>query len=251
SMGRSRLSGLLPAEVMVVEACARWDPGSLFPVERAYIADAPLPRQAEFSTVRRCAAEALARLGRARLPMVPGRDGAPSWPDGVVGSMTHCQGVCAAAVTDDPSIAGVGIDIERVPAGPSDLLDLVVMREERAALKWLRGPTPAGLWEQVVFSAKESVYKAWHPVEHRWLGFEDVVIDVRQDSLLTGSFGVVLLNDSCSRARWRESAQGRWTADEDFVATALVLRGDLLRGDPGTKGGDDRPGTRDKPSRDD
>lgn len=222
-MGSSRFSGLLPPEVACVEAHARLDLGSLFPVERAHICDAPLLRQAEFSTVRRCASEALARLGRPRPPMIPGRDGAPSWSEGVVGSLTHCHGLCAAAVTDDPSIVALGIDLEQVSSEPAELLDVVVMPEERAALELLRGPAPSGLWERVVFSAKESAYKAWYAVEHRWLGFEDVLIDIRQDGPLRGSF-VVEMNDFRTNARWRESAQGRWRVDEGVVATALVFR---------------------------
>lgn len=34
------------------------------------------------------------------------------WPDGVVGSMTHCDGYRAAAVAHAGEVLGVGIDAE-------------------------------------------------------------------------------------------------------------------------------------------
>ena len=33
-------------------------------------------------------------------------------------------------------------------------------------------------WDRLLFSAKESVYKAWHPVAGSWLGFEDVEVEL-------------------------------------------------------------------------
>ena len=224
-MGGSRFAALLPPSVTCSEAPASGDAGSLFADERAHIAAASAQRQAEFATVRRCAAEALERIGRKRLPMVPGPGGAPRWSDGVVGSLTHCQGVCAAAVTSDPAIVGLGIDLEEVSLSPFDLLDVAVMPSERAALAGLRGSAPAGLWERVIFSAKESVYKTWYPIEHRWLGFEEVRIEITQEAHLRGSFAVTLLTEPRDGVRWGERARGRWSADGRFVATALVLRG--------------------------
>ena len=223
-MGGLRFATLLPRTVASAEAMARADQASLFADERAHIADASARRQAEFTTVRRCAGEALERIGRQRPSLVPGRGGAPLWPMGVLGSMTHCLGRCAAAVTSDSSIAGLGIDLEEGSQSSSDLLDVAVLPSERAAVQKLHRSGPAGLWERVIFSAKESVYKAWYPLEGRWLDFEEVRISLHQDSHLAGTFAVTLLADPQGSSRWEELAEGRWMADERFVATALVLR---------------------------
>jgi 4'-phosphopantetheinyl transferase EntD len=45
-------------------------------------------------------------------------------------------------------------------------------------------------WDRVLFSAKESVYKAWFPVTKRWLGFEDVAVRFDPEG---GSFTILLL----------------------------------------------------------
>jgi len=91
------MHALVPPSVTLVET-GRDIPTMLYPAEQSYIATAVERRRAEFTTVRYCAGRALRELGLERPVMVPGRHGEPAWPDGVVGSMTHCQGYRAAAV---------------------------------------------------------------------------------------------------------------------------------------------------------
>ena len=40
----------------------------------------------------------------------------------------------------------------------------------------VRADVPHVHWDRLLFSAKESVYKAWFPLARRWLGFEDAVV---------------------------------------------------------------------------
>ncbi|WP_405845207.1 4'-phosphopantetheinyl transferase [Streptomyces platensis] len=72
----------------------------LFPEESQVIALAVDKRRREFTTARSCAREALRRLGHPTVPIPRGRSGAPLWPAGVVGSITHCQGYRSAAVVE-------------------------------------------------------------------------------------------------------------------------------------------------------
>jgi hypothetical protein len=41
--------------------------------------------------------------------------------------------------------------------------------EERVWLARLRADHPWVCWDRLLFSAKESVYKAWYPLARRWL----------------------------------------------------------------------------------
>jgi 4'-phosphopantetheinyl transferase EntD len=70
----------------------------LFPEEEAVIARAVPKRRQEFTTARHCARTALATLGAPPAPILPGEMGAPTWPPGYVGTMTHCAGYRAAAI---------------------------------------------------------------------------------------------------------------------------------------------------------
>lgn len=85
---------------------------ALFPAEEREIAGAGDKRRREFTTARRCARRALARLGLAPGPLPTGPTGAPVWPVGVTGSITHCDGYRAAAAARTADLAGLGIDAE-------------------------------------------------------------------------------------------------------------------------------------------
>jgi 4'-phosphopantetheinyl transferase EntD len=92
----------------------------------------------------------------------------------VAGSITHCAGYRAAAVARTGDLLTIGLDAE-----PDDKLpDAVSLPGERARLRWLAATAPGPSWDRLLFSAKESVYKAWFPLARRWLGFEDADITI-------------------------------------------------------------------------
>lgn len=138
------------------------DPALLHPEERAAIARAVPARQREFAGGRLAARLALARLGLPEAPIAMGADRAPIWPDGLHGSITHAAGLCLAAVSADPALAGLGIDLEPDEALPPDLIPEILLPEER--------DLPARL----VFSAKEAVFKALYPIVGHVFGFDAV-----------------------------------------------------------------------------
>lgn len=153
------------------------EPGDLFPEEEAAIARALGNRRREFTSVRVCARRALAALGQPPAPLVPGERGAPRWPDGITGSMTHCDGYrgCVAARTAD--LASVGLDAEPNDVLPPRVEQRVMLPAERAHVAALAAASPGVCWDRLLFSAKEALYKAWFPVTGRWLGFEQATIE--------------------------------------------------------------------------
>jgi 4'-phosphopantetheinyl transferase EntD len=66
-----------------------------------------------------------------RASLLPGRSGAPRWPDGVVGSMTHCNGYRATVVAHSGRVRSLGIDAELHAPLPPVLR--VIARPEEAA----------------------------------------------------------------------------------------------------------------------
>ena len=89
--------GLLPTGVAVADSRVDLNV-PLFLEEEERASSMVVSRRADFVTVRACARLALGRLGVPPVPLVPGEAGEPSWPNGIVGSMTHCRGLRAAAV---------------------------------------------------------------------------------------------------------------------------------------------------------
>jgi 4'-phosphopantetheinyl transferase EntD len=208
---------ILPASVRWSHSFADRVDAVPFPEELAAVAGAVPERRAEFATVRACAREALAELGVEPAPVLPDENRAPRWPAGVVGAMTHCQGYRAAAVARADVVLTLGIDAEPNAALPPDVIDLVARPEDLTGLAEL----PAGWgisWERLLFSAKESVFKAWYPVTREWLDFQEASVRFRPD----GTFEVRLLKASAAGSPL-ETLTGRWISTPQFLATAIVV----------------------------
>ena len=112
------LPRLLPKNVVAVELCDDVTE-ILYPEEEHFIARAVNKRVREFTTVRACARLALERLDLRRPVQVPGPRGEPTWPTGIVGAMTHCQGYRAATVARASDFHSLGIDASRECFGRS------------------------------------------------------------------------------------------------------------------------------------
>ncbi|MGW7052784.1 4'-phosphopantetheinyl transferase family protein [Streptomyces sp. NPDC054887] len=215
------LASLLPRQVTAVDTFHDSAERFLFPQERALVAAAVAKRRHEFTTVRHCARTALASFGLPPAPILPGPGGAPRWPAGMVGSLTHCAGYRAAAVARSTTAAGIGIDAE--PAEPlrnEGVLRMVTVAAERAALRELAAHRPGIPWDRLLFSAKESVYKAWSPLTGRWLGFHDAQVTLRPD----GTFTAALLVPGATLADGDLTGfDGRWQMRDGLVVTAVTV----------------------------
>jgi 4'-phosphopantetheinyl transferase EntD len=164
---------ILPACVHAVEARHDCSEAQLFAEEQALVERAVEKRRREFATARLCAHAALRELGEAAAPILTGERGEPLWPTGVVGSITHCEGYRACAVGRSSELVTIGIDAEPNERLPDGVLADIALPEEMPALRELAAEHPDVHWDRLLFSAKESVYKAWFPLAKRWLGFED------------------------------------------------------------------------------
>jgi 4'-phosphopantetheinyl transferase EntD len=200
------------------------DPPGLAPMpeEEPLIARSVAKRRNEFITVRYCARLALGELGVPPVPILKGDKGEPCWPDGVVGSLTHCAGYRGAVVGRDAALRSVGVDAEPHDVLPDGVLDAISLPAERGEIAAL----PAGVhWDRILFCAKEATYKAWFPLTKRWLGFEDAHITFGVDG--SGSAGtfesVILIDGATLSGPPLMSLAGRWSVEQDLVLTAIVL----------------------------
>jgi 4'-phosphopantetheinyl transferase EntD len=167
---------ILPAGVASAEEFGDPPALTLFPEEEALLGRAVDKRRREFTTARACARTALAALGIPPAPIMPGERGAPRWPPGIVGSITHCVGYRAAVVARSCDVLAIGLDAEPHEVLPSGVLELISLPAERERLRTLAAVEPGICWDRLLFCAKEATYKAWFPLAQRWLGFEDADI---------------------------------------------------------------------------
>jgi 4'-phosphopantetheinyl transferase EntD len=219
------LSEVLPASSHQLAAAEMYtDPPELTPLpeEEPLIAKSVAKRRKEFITVRHCARKALSELGVSPAPILKGDKGEPCWPDGVVGSLTHCEGYRGAAVGRHGDIRSMGIDAEPHGVLPNGVLDAISLPEERTGI----GALPGGLhWDRILFCAKEATYKAWYPVTHRWLGFEDahITFDVDDSGTAGGFVSRILIDPATLSGPPLETVSGRWSVRDGLALTAIVL----------------------------
>jgi 4'-phosphopantetheinyl transferase EntD len=134
----------------------------LHPEEVALLHPDVLPAYLEeFTLGREAARRALARLGAPPGPILRGAHGEPLWPEGFVGSISHAGGVAVAAVAAATRYGGIGLDVE-CATGVVAVASRIAYEHER---DWLEAAPFAHRERRGLrlFSAKESVFKAFFP----------------------------------------------------------------------------------------
>lgn len=215
------LDEILPAQVASAEAFADPRDVALFPEEEALIARSVEKRRREFATARGCARRALADLGVAPEPILRDEQGAPRWPTGIVGSITHCAGYRAAAVGRARDLLAIGLDAEPDQGLPDRVLGMVSLPQERSRIAALAASTPGVSWDRLLFCAKESVYKAWFPLARTWLGFADADITI---DAADGTFEARILVEAATVTGLPLTGfSGRWLARDGLILTAITV----------------------------
>jgi len=209
--------GLLPAVASAAQIVGRDPDVRLLPEEAEALGRVTEQRKWEFAAGRTCARRAMLALGRPASAILVGTHREPVWPQGVVGSITHCRGYCAAAVALEQDVTAMGIDGETHDGLPTGVLEAITNPAELAAL----GDLPRGHvhWDRVLFSAKESVYKAWFPLTREWLDFTDVFVTVDSSG---GTFHGRLLKPVIDMTV-PTGFDGRFAVHAGFVLTAVTV----------------------------
>ncbi|NRA55843.1 MAG: 4'-phosphopantetheinyl transferase superfamily protein [Gammaproteobacteria bacterium] len=133
-------------------------------------------RKAEFLAGRYCSKIALSKLGRYPSTVGTGKFRNPLWPMGIKGSISHSAQFAIAVVSQDQAIVGLGVDIEKTvtPSVVEETSSYILQTQE---LKFLRHATMTP--EQVftiIFSMKESFYKAAFPLVNAFFDFNAVTV---------------------------------------------------------------------------
>ena len=163
---------------------------TLYPQEMALLSPrAVQKRKVDFYLGRAAAHCALKEINVCDFPVLKGINNEPLWPQGVVGAISHCGEIALATVTHREIAAGVGIDIEIIaPKILEDIAPQVCTIREFAWVNKRNGEKTERLL--MIFSAKESIFKAFFPITNVFLDFLDAELTWNED---TGSFSGKLL----------------------------------------------------------
>jgi 4'-phosphopantetheinyl transferase EntD len=188
--------------------------------EQTCVENAVLSRRQQFAAGRRLAREAWQRLGQPPSALLNDSQRVPLWPPGIIGSITHTQIWCAAAVAKTRDVSALGTDVELATPLEQNLWDRVCRPEERAFLRGLE-PDAAGLLGKAIFSAKESIYKALYPRVRVFLDFQGMRIELEPRIGIEGS----------GSWTWHATlmvAWGPWAPGHAFAPGALEVGADVI-----------------------
>ena len=143
-------------------------------VDRQIVQHAVIKRQAEYVAGRYCANRALNQLLAVGQDYVIGKGehGQPLWPTGVVGSIAHSHDVAIAVVSHTAKWLGVDCEEVMSTSTAQQIASMIAKPQELALLSQLDQPFNYLL--SLLFSAKESIYKAIYPSVKKVLDFDMV-----------------------------------------------------------------------------
>jgi 4'-phosphopantetheinyl transferase EntD len=170
---KAALEGLLGPDVGIGVTDPRDSPADLWPEEAVALARAIPKRLAEYAAGRRAARQAMGELGVPTAAILNANDRAPIWPDGLSGSIAHCDDCCIAAVTKESTYRALGIDLEPAKPLATDLIPTICSQTEQ---DWAAGQADPGLAAMTVFCAKEAIYKAQYPLTGQVIGYDAVTV---------------------------------------------------------------------------
>jgi len=185
-------------------------------------------RKADFYFGRLAARRALRTLGVVPTEVPIGEQGEPVWPAGVIGSITHSDGLAAAVVCRRGLWRGIGINVERcfTPSRLQEVRARVMNDSEHALLSTHLTLDSTFSWTEtaratLLFSAKESLFKAAFSSVGRFFDFSAarvVAIHTDPDHL------TLCVNEDLSAeiCRGREFTAEFLMLDDDAVLTTCA-----------------------------
>ena len=214
----------------------------LHPAEENYFSQlSSVSRKEHYRSGRICAGEVLSKLGTLGQPVL--RDPQtrePLWPEGISGAITHSGNWAAAAAGKTSDVSGIGIDLEDLERQVDSRISRHVCIPEEQ--KWLQECGEDFLEQnlKIIFSAKESIFKAFFPYTRTYLHFHDARILMEQtlfqkskpDSLTKKEknskpekfeFVYLLLNHKVISQTGISEGKGKVHFFENYVLTSLFF----------------------------
>ncbi|WP_374188772.1 4'-phosphopantetheinyl transferase family protein [Rhizobium rhizogenes] len=204
-----------------------YDPGCkftdpLWPGEADHVSAAVTVRKSEYVAARSAARRAMGELGLPLGSIGRSNTGAPVWPAGVIGSLSHGAGDAIAVVGSRSNVLTLGIDLEAAIPLPEDIASGVIMPEDQVEAANLRLHHPKS-WQMVIFSAKEAFYKAYHQYTAEFVDFGAIFLRFNLDEAgYSGDFHCIPRDDRLNSRGLLQHLSGRWLVHSGKIYTAML-----------------------------
>lgn len=135
-----------------------------------------LKRRSEYFAGRYCAINSLRRFSVETSFIDTGINREPLWPEGLIGSISHCSNRAVAVVERASRFLGIGIDIEdKVNNKTMNNIQGQILNADEAEIISYNAEQKAILFT-MAFSLKEAFFKAAYSTVGRYFGFDAVSI---------------------------------------------------------------------------
>ena len=183
---------------------------------RAVVSNAVDRRRREFAAGRAAARVALQKLGLPACAIPSRADRSPTWPTGIVGSISHTRDMCVAALALRSDHAAIGIDVEADAGIDPSLWEIICTPWEIARLQHV---VPLQRSRQVtrIFTAKEAFFKWQFPTSGRLIDFQDVHVSVNNPHSFTVYPVSTSMSDSMPGA-----PEGHWMAESGMIVAWML-----------------------------
>ena len=191
----------------------------------ASLTRAVIKRKSEFVAGRYLAKKALIDLGVNTTQVAIGENRAPVWPNSFIGSISHSQGFAICAVANTSDIKRIGLDVENYLEAKvaKDILPTVLIESEYPWVGTKNNPNPQVF--TLIFSAKESLFKALYPEVGHYFDFD--VAQIKTIDYQTGKFSLQLVQALGPTLPVGTCFDGIFELHEHQVLTLIVSQNDV------------------------
>lgn len=171
-------------------------------------------RRSEFIAGRYCAYRAGIALGAEIMDLPASKERAPIWPRGILGSISHSRSMAIACVGRERELRSVGIDTEELVSAETMESIKGTISNPGEALVLEKGGVSGPIGLTILFSAKESLFKALWPLYQTFFDFKEAGLTSLSLEGGTFSFKVKGLH---------EDYHGRFIIQEKNIITILPV----------------------------
>jgi enterobactin synthetase component D len=143
-------------------------------------------RKLEFISGRYCAFMGCKELGFNLIKLERGASREPLWPSGIIGSISHTDGVALAIVGLSDKTKGIGVDIEGfIPEKKFTTIERMVLTENDKNFleKYSKDHIKKSELYTIIFSAKEALFKLLFPECQCYFDFREAdIVSINQGS---------------------------------------------------------------------
>ena len=136
---------------------------------------ASFQRRQEFIAGRYCVYNAAKELGLELSTLPVSIERGPVWPEGVIGSISHSKKMAIGCVGKAGQFRSIGIDTEEVFSQQTikDIQKVIALDSEKEMISREIPEKYNNLAYSILFSAKEALFKAIHPLCKTFIDFQE------------------------------------------------------------------------------